>query len=145
MDLAVNSINMDVYHKVLLKLYEVTGGRDSVTTDLKDLVKSQGFLGNYNDILQMLNGQGWIVETPKLNFVKITHWGVKEVQKTGGNQPDKSQILKKEAARIASETKQLLILLEEFSSDTSQRSFEHLEKKVGEIYSAIGKLKNSIE
>lgn len=136
---------MDVYHKVLLKLYEVTGGKDSVTTDLKDLVKNQGFLGNYHDIFQMLSGQGWIAETPKLNFVKITHWGVKEVKKSGGDQPDKSQLLKKEATRIAAETKQFLILLEEFSSKTSEESFRQLEKKMGEINSAIGKLKTSIE
>ncbi len=136
---------MDVYHKVLVKLYEVTGGRDSATTDLKDLVKSQGFLGNYDDILQMLSGQGWIAETPKLNFVKITHWGVTEVKKASGEQPDKSQVMKKETARIASETKQFLILLEEFSSDTSQRNFAQMEKKFGEINLAIGKLKVSIE
>ena len=136
---------MDVYHKVLLKLYEVTGGKDSVTTDLKDLVKNQGFLGNYNDILQMLSGQGWIAETPKLNFVKITHWGVKEVKKSGGAQPDKSQIIKKEAARIAWETQQVLIMLDEFSSSTSEESFRQLEKKISEINAAIGKLKTSIE
>ena len=136
---------MDVYHKVLVKLYEVTGGKDSVTTDLKDLVKGQGFLGNYNDIFQMLSGQGWIAETPKLHFVKITHWGVTEVKKAGGGQPDKSQILKKEAARIASETKMFLILLEEFSSDTSAVNFGQMEKKFNEINSAIGKLKSSIE
>ncbi len=136
---------MDVYHKVLLKLYEVTSGRDSVTTDLKDLVKNQGFLGNYNDIFQMLSGQGWIAETPKLHFVKITHWGVTEVKKAGGDLPDKSRILKKEAVRIASETKLFLILLEEFSSNTSESNFGQLEKKFSEINSAIGKLKSSIE
>ena len=136
---------MDVYHKVLLKLYEVTGGKDSATTDLKDLVKNQGFLGNYNDIFQMLSGQGWIAETQKLNFIKITHWGVKEVKKTGGDQPDKSQILRKESARIASETKQFLILLEEFALNTSEENFGQLERKFSEINSAIGKLKTSIE
>lgn len=136
---------MDVYHKVLLKLYDVTGGRDSATVDLKDLVKNQGFLGNYNDIFQMLSGQGWIAETPKLNFVKITHWGVKEVQKSGGNQSDKSQTLKKDAARIISETKQWLILMEEFSSNPSEGNFLQVEKKFNEINAAIGKLKTNIE
>ncbi|MCY7375006.1 MAG: hypothetical protein LH472_03425 [Pyrinomonadaceae bacterium] len=138
-------LNMDVYHKVLSKLYEATGGKDSATTDLKDLVKSQGFLGSYNDIFQMLSGQGWIAETSKLNFVKITHWGVTEAKKTGGDQPDTAQILKKEAARIASETKQFLILLEEFTSNTSKENFAQLERKFNEINSAIGKLKTSIE
>jgi hypothetical protein len=68
---------MDVYQKVLLKLYQVTVGKNSQSIDLKDLVKSQGFLGSYNDIFKMLNEQGWIAETQKANYVRITHWGVK--------------------------------------------------------------------
>ena len=136
---------MDVYHKVLLKLYQVTDGKDSLTVDLKDLVKNQGFLGNYNDIFQILSGQGWISETPKLHFVKITHWGVKEIKKTSGNEPDNAQILQKETARITSETKQFLILLDEFSSNASKENFVQIENKISQINSAIGKLKSSIE
>jgi len=135
---------MDVYQKVLLKLYQVTGGKDSYTVDLKDLVKGQGFLGNYNEIFQMLNGQGWIAETPKANFVRITHWGVKEVKKSGNNLPDLTQIVTREATRLISETKQLLILLEEFASDASNENFLQLEKKLNEINRAIEKLKSSV-
>lgn len=135
---------MDVYHKVLLKLYQVTDGKDSHTVDLKDLVKSQGFLGNYDDIFQLLNGQGWIVETPKLNFVKISHWGVKEAKNSAGAAPDSTQIIKKEANRLIGETKQFLILLEEFSTDLSKESFSQVEKKLGDLTSAIGKLKSSL-
>lgn len=136
---------MDVYHKVLLKLYQVTDGKDSLTVDLKDLVKNQGFLGNYNDIFQILSGQGWISETPKLHFVRITHWGVKEIKKTSGNEPDNAQILQKETARITSETKQFLILLDEFSSNASKENFAQIENKISQINTAIGKLKSSIE
>ena len=136
---------MDVYHKVLLKLYQVTDGKDSLTVDLKDLVKNQGFLGNNNDIFQILSGQGWISETPKLHFVRITHWGVKEIKKTSGNEPDNAQILQKETARITSETKQFLILLDEFSSNASKENFAQIENKISQINTAIGKLKSSIE
>jgi hypothetical protein len=136
---------MDVYHKVLLKLYQVTDGKDSQTVDLKDLVKNQGFLGNYNDIFQILSGQGWISETPKLHFVRITHWGVKEVKKTSANEPDNAQTLRKETARITSETKQFLILLDEFSVNASKDNFAQIENKISEINAAIGKLKSSIE
>lgn len=135
---------MDVYHKVLLKLYQVTGGKDSQTVDLKDLVKTLGFLGNYNDISQMLSGQGWIAETPKLNFVKITHWGVKEISKAAGNEPDAAQLLKKEAASLIADTKQLLILLEEFASDTSKENFSQIEKKINAVNSAVNKLRENI-
>ncbi len=133
---------MDVYHKVLLKLYETTGGKDSHTVDFKDLVKSQGFLGNYSDIFQMLSGQGWIAETPKANFVHITHWGVGEAKKSASVAPDASQAIKREATRLIGETKQLLIMLEEFSSDVSPENFGQIEKKLNEINAAIGKLKS---
>lgn len=136
---------MDVYHKVLLKLYQVTGGKDSQTVDLKDLVKNLGFLGNYNDISQILSGQGWIAETPKLNFVRITHWGVKEVNKSSNGEMDSAQIVKKAAGNLVSETKQLSILVEEFASDTSKEKFNRVVKKLDEINSAIGKLTANIE
>ncbi len=136
---------MDVYHKVLLKLYQVTGGKDSVTVDLKDLVKQLGFLGNYNDILQMLSGQGWIVETPKLNYVKITHWGVKEAGNSGNAQPDAAQAVKKEVAKLISETKLVLIMLEEFITDVSKENLAQIEKKVNEINAAIRELKSGIQ
>lgn len=135
---------MDVYHKVLLKLYQVTEGKDSQTVDLKDLVKSQGFLGNYDDIFQLLSGQGWIAETPKLNFVKITHWGVKEAKNSGSNTPDSAQVVKKEANRLVGETKQLLIMMEEIASDASKENFSQAEKKLAELSAAIGKLKSLV-
>jgi len=136
---------MDVYHKVLQKLFEVTGGKDSQTVDLKELVKGQGFLGNYNDIFQMLSTQGWIAETPKANYVRITHWGVKETKKTQSGAPDAAQIAKKEATRLIADTRQLVILLEEFSADISVSNLAQAEKKLDEIKAAIGRLKTGIE
>jgi len=135
---------MDVYHKVLLKLYQVTGGKDSHAVDLKDLVKNLGFLGSYNDILQMLSGQGWIAETPKLNYVRMTHWGVKEANKSDNGEPDVGEVAKKDAVKLIAETKQFLIMLEEFSLDASKENFGQIEKKASEINTAIGKLKSSI-
>ena len=136
---------MDVYHKVLIKLYQVTGGKDSQAIDLKDLVKSLGFLGSYNEISQMLSGEGWIAETPKLNFVRITHWGVNEVNKSGSSEPDAAQIVRKAATNLIAETKQFVTLLEEFASDTSTDNFEQMEKKLNEINTAVGKLRENIK
>jgi len=136
---------MDVYHKVLMKLYQVTGGKDSHAVDLKDLVKNLGFLGNYNDIFQMLSGQGWIAETPKLNYVRITHWGVREANESNNGEPDAGQAVKKEAAKLIAETKQFMIMLEVFVSDVSKENFGQIEKKADEINTAIGKLKSGIQ
>ncbi len=137
---------MDVYHKALVKLYDATGGRDSQAVDFKDLVKGLGFLGNYEDVTQNLSTQGWIAETTKANFVKITHWGVKEAQKSlaGGGGVDESAQMKKSANRLKEETKQFLIMVEEFSSDVSKEKFAQVEKKSGEINAAISKIKSDI-
>jgi len=136
---------MDVYHKVLLNLYNVTGGRDSLTVDLKDLVKNQGFLGNYDDILQMLNGQGWIAETPKENYVQISHWGVKEAKKIGNDViSSDTQAAKQETTRLVSETKQFLIMLEEFARVASKENFNQMERKLNEIVTIIGEIKSTV-
>ena len=136
---------MDVYHKVLLKLYQVTGGRDSQTVDLKDLVKSLGFLGSYDDIFQMLNGQGWIAETPKLNFVRMTHWGVKEADNYAIGKLAAAPPVKNEAAHLIAETKQFLTALEKFASDDSKKNFEQIEERINKINQAIAELKTGIE
>jgi len=136
---------MDVYHKVLLKLYQVTGGRDSQTVDLKDLVKSLGFLGSYDDIFQMLNGQGWIAETPKLNFVRMTHWGVKEADNSASGKLAATPLVKNEAAHLIAETKQFLTALEKFASDDSKKNFEQIEERINKINQAIAELKTGIE
>ncbi len=71
-----------------------------------------------------MNEQGLIAKTPKLNYVKITHWGVKEASKSSNSEkPDTALVVKKEAARQVGETKQFLILLEEFASDASEANF----------------------
>ena len=137
---------MDVYHKVLVKLYETTGGRDTQAVDFKELVKSLGFLGNYEDIFQKLNNQGWMAETPKANYVKITHWGVKEAQESVAVNPefeDKRE-LSKFANRLLNESKEFLSLVEEFSADLSVDKFKQVEKKFEALSLAIVQRKESV-
>ncbi len=139
---------MDVYQKVLLKLYEVTGGSDSQTADLKELVKGLGFLGNYNDIFKELSRHAWIAETRKADVVLITHWGIKEAKKVGvgsGEVSESVKIVTKETERLKSDTKQFLIMLDEFASDKSKESFQSLEKVFGQLTDAVGKIKANVQ
>ncbi len=136
---------MDIYHKVLLNLYDVTGGKDSQTVDLKDLVKNQGFLGSYERIFQMLSSQGWIAETTKANYVRITHWGVKEAEKGGSDAPSKEQQTKKEIAALSSDAKQFSIIIEGFASEPSKENFEQIEKKSKDLIASVGKIKTMLE
>jgi hypothetical protein len=135
---------MDVYHRVLVKLYEVTGGKPE-TVDLKELVKKEGFLGSYPQIFEHLSRQSWIIETPRVDSVKISHWGIKEAQNaqsSGG--ADDSLTVKKEVNRTISETRELIKILEDLANDVSKDNIAKAEKKLGEINSAIQKLKSSV-
>ena len=136
---------MDVYHRVLVKLFEVTGGKESETVDLKELVKKEGYLGSYPQIKEHLSGQSWITETARVDAVKITHWGVTEAKKAqAGGGTDNSQALRKEINRTISDTRELVIFLEELASDISPENISKAEKKLAEINSAIQKLKSGV-
>jgi len=138
---------MDAYHKVLVKVYEMTGGRDTRTVDLKELVKALGFYGNFDDIFERLCNEGWITETQKANYVEITHWGVKEAKNAMSIPTNSAELqeLKKNANRLTGFTKELLASVEQFATEPSKRNFEVMEKKSEEINSAIDNLKKSIQ
>lgn len=140
--------NMNVYHKVLVKLFEETGGRDSQTVDLKELVKALGFLGNYPDIFKHLSRQGWIAETRRSDVVLITHWGIKEAKKAGGDLVEESaslKILKSETNKLKSDIKEFGIMLDEFSVEKSKASFTGLEKKFSLLRQSMDKIKENVE
>ena len=135
---------MDVYHKVLVKLFEVTGGRESETVDLKELVKKEGYLPSYPQIKDHLSGQSWITETARVDAVKITHWGVTEAKKSQAGGTDNAQVARKEINRTIADTRELIIFLEELANDVSKENISKAEKKLGEINAAIQKLKSSV-
>ncbi len=135
---------MDVYHKVLIKLYEVTGGRESETVDLKELVKKEGYLPSYPQIKEHLSSQSWITETSRVDAVKITHWGVKEAKNHQPGAVDDLLAVKKEINRTIADTRELVIFLEELAGDVSTENISKAEKKLAEINSAIQKLKSSV-
>jgi hypothetical protein len=135
---------MDVYHRVLVKLYEITGGRESEAVDLKELVKKEGYLGSYPQIKEHLSSQSWITETSRLDSVKITHWGVKEAKNSETPGGDDLNAARKEINRTISDTRELIIFLEELANNISQENISKAEKKLDEINTAIQKLKSSV-
>jgi hypothetical protein len=136
---------MDVYHKVLVKLYEITGGKDTETVDLKELVKKEGFLGSYPQILEHLSRQSWIIETTRPGSVKISHWGIKEAKNSDASSDNNPESARKEINRMISETRELIKYFEDLANDTSKENIVKSEKKLAEINSAIQKLKESVQ
>lgn len=134
---------MDVYQKVLVKIQEITGGRDSVDVDMSDLLKREGFYPSINDILEKMSSEGWITETrPKT--VRITHWGVMAARKIKNKTPDSANILDKHASRLQMEVKEFVILVEEFNGKITADNFGGIEKKLAEINSIASKIKEQI-
>lgn len=139
---------MDVYHKVLVKLYEVTGGKDSQTVEFKDLVRDLGFLGSYPDVFKELSRQGWIAETPRPDVVRITHWGVKEARKAGAGDVEISEAAKtvnRETDLLLANVKELSIIVDEFSADRSKENLALVETKFAQMKEGIDKIKENIE
>lgn len=131
---------MNVYQKILVKLYEETGGKDSVSVDFRDLVKKEGFYPSYDEIFRQMSQQGWITEVGRSDAVAITHWGVKEAKKSQAGVQDGSRELKKNATRLKEDVKEFLVMSEEFASKTSEENFGNVKGKFDEIKSAIESL-----
>jgi hypothetical protein len=137
---------LNVYHKVLQKLCEVTEGKSSKAVDFKNLVKQMGFHGNYADIFQRLSGEGWITETPKPDFVSITHWGVAEVKKATSAVPaaETSSEAKREAGKAAAASRELSGLLENFAQNPEKDKFPPIEKKFDELQNTISQIRKNL-
>lgn len=135
---------MDVYHRVLVKLFEETGGSDSKAIDFADLVKRMKFHANYVSIFKELSVQGWIVETGKADWVRLTHWGIQEAKKSQVVGSGDGREAKKDFNKLLSEARELVGLIETLSSDETKENFSSVEKKSLQINALIADLKSKI-
>ena len=135
---------MDVYHKILIKLYDVTGGKDSKKVDFADLVKKEGFLPSYPDIYKQMSQSGWIAEAGRSDTVNITHWGTMEAKKVLAGGGDSKKELEKLSTRLQTNVKEFLVMTEQFVSDMSPENFELVENKLDVIKRSIDKVKKSL-
>ncbi len=135
---------MDVYHKVLTRLYEITGGKDSVNVDFAELLKKEGFFPSIEDIKAYLSGESWIAETNRVNVVRITHWGVAEARRSLAGAPDSSQILEKETARLVKVLREALVMAEELTSSPSEDKVNVIGSRVSEMTKVLDKIKENL-
>lgn len=135
---------MDVYHKVLAKVYEITGGRETVDVDLIDLLKRDGFYSNIQGITDYLTGESWVTETARRYTVRITHWGVAEAKRSLADLPDKAQLLEKDSGRLLSGAKEFVIMLEDFAAEPTAEKFGTVDKRFGDLGAIIERLKANL-
>lgn len=135
---------MDVYHKVLTKVFEETGGRETVEVDLVDLLKREGFFPSLESIDSTLKSEGWATVGSTASKIRITHWGVAEAKRVLSDKPDKNQILSRDSNRLLSDARELVIMLEEFAAGPNKKKLETLEKRASDISTTIERLKMNL-
>ena len=135
---------MNVYQKVLTKIYDVTGGKDSIDVDLVDLTKKEGFYSNIDNISKQLQDEGWITEGSKTNIIRITHWGASEAKRVLSASPDKVNELSKESNRLVADGKEFAIMLEEFAAGPDNAKLGRIEERISVMSERCRKIKGFI-
>lgn len=126
---------MNVYQKVLVKIFEISGGKDSVDVDLIDLTKKEGFYSNIDAISSHLQDQGWMTERGRAHNVRITHWGAMEAKRLVADAPDKNTEIEKGAGRLLGEARELILMLEEFVAKPTAPNLDHIDSRIDQLRS----------
>ena len=134
---------MDVYQKVLVKLYDITGDRENVDIDMTELLRREGFFSSITEIIGKMSSEGWITES-RPRTVRLTHWGVMAAKNINNDTPDSANIIDRQADRLKSEVKEFIILVEEFNGKATSDNFSRLDKKLNEINTVTAKIREII-
>jgi hypothetical protein len=133
---------MDVYHKVLRKLNEETGGKETKRVDFRELLKSLGFFSSYVEIFDRMTSEGWMIEDSTPNHVRLTHWGIIEDRKSSGEK-DASGDRRAEIKRLAESVRELASLIESLSDEKAKTTIGNVEKKFDAVSAAFEHLRKS--
>lgn len=139
---------MDIYQQVIVKLYEVTNGKESQSVDFKDLLRKLGFYGHYSRIFDRLSQEGWIAEDRKADFVRITHWGISEAKKAQQSESEDGTsgnvATSKHGAGCAALAKEFATLMENFSRNASAENLKKAQAKFEDVETALNLAKNDV-
>lgn len=133
---------MDVYQKVLVRLYEVTGGKDTVDIDFVEELKKEGFYPSRESILEHMTGEGWIAETARNRYiVRLTHWGSAEAKRINkGGDPNKASEAARTAEKFVKAAKRLSIAAEEFKAKPDAGKLKQLRAELKDVTDLSGEL-----
>lgn len=133
LSLDLKTFGMNVFHKVLVRIFEITGGKGSAEVDLVDLLKKEGYFPSIDSISAQLLDEGWLTEAGRKHVVRITHWGVSEAKRVMSDSPDKTNEVDKDSTRLLNEARELIGMLEEFVAKPDAKKFERVEKRIVEL------------
>lgn len=137
---------MNVFHKVLVRIFEITGGKDSVDVDLVDLLKKEGFFSNIDTISSQLQDDGWITEAGRKNVIRITHWGAMEAKRLqeGGPTQAGSAGVEKDAIALVNDAKQLVLLAEEFALKSDPKKLDAVDKGLSTLSQRVRSIRGHL-
>ena len=78
---------LDVFHQVLLRLYELAGGNPRQMVSVFDVLKQEKLFGSAEMILRKLQAEGWVADASKADHVYVTTWGIDEVRRVSAPAP----------------------------------------------------------
>lgn len=133
---------MNVFQKVLVKIHEISGGKENADVDLIDLLKKEGFYSNIDNIAKQLSDEGWVSETARRFTVRITHWGNIEAKRVLTDSPDKATEREKESSRFLTQGRELVILLEELAAGPSASKLDNIDKHISGMTDRSKKLRS---
>jgi len=136
---------MDVYQKVLTKIFQDCRGRETEKVDMGEILKKEGFYANRDQITDHLVTEGWVTETDHKFVVKITHWGVAAAKKALSDAPDNSRAIEKDSKRLIQDAKELAVMAEEFASEPSADRLKLIEKRHAELGSVVSRLRTNLQ
>ncbi len=135
---------MDVYHKVLAKLYELSGGKETVDLDLGDITKELGYFPSREGIANQLMQEGWVTETSRKYVFRITHWGIGEAKKRAANPDSDPSTVAKNGTRLAAAARELLVAADLFADKLKKDNLDLVEKHADELSSIIKTLRSEL-
>lgn len=127
---------MDTYHKMLVKVYEAAGGRETNDVDFVEITKREGYFPSIDDIVSQLKSEGWVTESRR-NILRLTHWGVAEAKKSSDARPDSARAIERETKDLIAAARDLAVLGEEFGSDPAGERFKPIESKLADIEKTV--------
>ena len=135
---------MNVYHKILVKIFEITGGKESMDVDLIDLTKKEGYFPNIDMINKQLLDEGWITEPSRKYTIRITHWGATEAKRVISDSPDRVNELLRNSTRLVNETKELASMVEEIAAKPESGKLDLIARRIADLSSRVGTIRQHL-
>jgi hypothetical protein len=135
---------MDVFHKVLTRIYEITGGRETQDVDFVELLKQEGFYPSRESIKDQLSTEGWITDSPRPDNVRITHWGMAEAKKALADPTAAGSDLDRHTTRLLTAARDFSIVIGEFVAKPDKKTLKPVEERFSEIEGLISKIKGQV-